>query len=113
MAEKTEFLKLTKPSQDDFYDISVQNENMDIIDQKLHEQQGQIEGFQYGLDEKSPIDHDHDGVYSPVGHNHDGKYSPTGHNHDGQYAPAYSYGTDDLTAGVTPLASGKLHFVYE
>lgn len=27
-------------------------------------------------------------------------------------APAYSYGTDDLEAGVTPLAKGKLHFVY-
>lgn len=27
-------------------------------------------------------------------------------------APAYSYGTDDLVAGVTPLEKGKLHFVY-
>jgi hypothetical protein len=27
-------------------------------------------------------------------------------------APAYSYGTDDLEAGVTPLEKGKLHFVY-
>ena len=29
------------------------------------------------------------------------------------YAPAYSYGTEDLTAGTTPLETGKLHFVYE
>ena len=29
------------------------------------------------------------------------------------YAPAYTYGTDDLEAGVTPLETGKLHFVYE
>lgn len=28
-------------------------------------------------------------------------------------APAYSYGTTDLTAGVTTLETGKLHFVYE
>lgn len=28
-------------------------------------------------------------------------------------APAYSYGTADLTAGSSPLATGKLHFVYE
>lgn len=28
-------------------------------------------------------------------------------------APMYSYGTDDLEAGVSPLETGKLHFVYE
>ena len=28
-------------------------------------------------------------------------------------APMYTYGTDDLEAGVTALESGKLHFVYE
>lgn len=25
----------------------------------------------------------------------------------------YTYGTEDLEAGVTPLETGKLHFVYE
>ena len=28
-------------------------------------------------------------------------------------APAYSYGTADLTAGVSALETGKLYFVYE
>lgn len=28
-------------------------------------------------------------------------------------APMYSYGTEDLTAGSSPLETGKLHFVYE
>ena len=28
-------------------------------------------------------------------------------------APAYTYSTTDLTAGTTPLETGKLHFVYE
>lgn len=28
-------------------------------------------------------------------------------------APAYEYGTEDLTAGETPLETGKLYFVYE
>ena len=28
-------------------------------------------------------------------------------------APAYSYGTEDLVPGVTPLETGKLYFVYE
>ena len=28
-------------------------------------------------------------------------------------APAYTYGTEDLTAGTSPLETGKLYFVYE
>lgn len=32
---------------------------------------------------------------------------------EGKFAPAYTYGTEDLEAGVTPLETGKLHFVYE
>ena len=28
-------------------------------------------------------------------------------------APAYTYGTTDLTAGSSPLETGKLYFVYE
>lgn len=28
-------------------------------------------------------------------------------------APAYTYGTEDLTAGETKLETGKLYFVYE
>lgn len=31
---------------------------------------------------------------------------------DGKFAPAYTYGTDDLEAGTTPLETGKIHFVY-
>lgn len=29
------------------------------------------------------------------------------------FAPRYSYGEGDLTAGISKLESGKLHFVYE
>lgn len=32
---------------------------------------------------------------------------------DIEAAPAYTYGTDDLIAGSSTLATGKLHFVYE
>lgn len=31
----------------------------------------------------------------------------------GNYAPTYTYGTEDLEVGATPLETGKLHFVYE
>lgn len=34
------------------------------------------------------------------------------HTHS-EYAPAYTYGTEDLTAGTSELATGKLYFVYE
>lgn len=33
--------------------------------------------------------------------------------HAGVLAPMYTYGTEDLTAGSSPLATGQLHFVYE
>lgn len=32
---------------------------------------------------------------------------------DNKFAPAYTFGTEDLEAGVTPLETGKLHFVYD
>ena len=35
------------------------------------------------------------------------------HPTDTTRAPMYDYGTTDLTAGVSPLATGKLYFVYE
>ena len=40
----------------------------------------------------------------------------SGHTHthtDVGAAPAYTYGTTDLTAGSSALATGTLHFVYE
>lgn len=36
-----------------------------------------------------------------------------GENFDDRYAPLYTYGTEDLIAGVSPLATGTLYFVYE
>lgn len=33
--------------------------------------------------------------------------------HEGMFAPMYSYGTTDLTAGESELATGALYFVYE
>lgn len=35
MADKTQYLELGKPTQEDFYDIEVQNRNMDIIDMEI------------------------------------------------------------------------------
>lgn len=49
---------------------------------------------------------------APVNHNHDGVYAPAVHTHT-QYAPLYGYGTNDLVAGSSALATGVLYFVYE
>jgi hypothetical protein len=32
---------------------------------------------------------------------------------DEKFAPGYTYGTNELEEGVTPLETGKLYFVYE
>ena len=42
----------------------------------------------------------------------DGKV-PTSQLPDMDYAPAYTYGIEDLTAGTSPLETGRLYFVYE
>ena len=42
----------------------------------------------------------------------DGKV-PAGQLPKMDYAPAYTYGTEDLEAGVSPLAEGVLYFCYE
>lgn len=50
MATTTDNYSLTKPSTEDFYDIKVQNENMEIIDQKLKKLEIGIEDVQDVLD---------------------------------------------------------------
>lgn len=48
-------------------------------------------------------------------HNHNDKYYTETEvdNLLSEKAPAYTYGTDDLTAGTSALETGKLYFVYE
>ena len=78
------------------------------------------EGHTHSLEELGAASKGHTHTASEVG------ASPAGHNHDERYyteaevnallatkAPAYTAGTEDLEAGVSPLASGTLYFVYE
>lgn len=48
-------------------------------------------------------------------HTHDDRYYTETEVNDllSEKAPAYTYGTEDLTAGTSPLETGKLYFVYE
>ena len=46
----TQNLKLNKPDADDFYNINVQNENMDIIDQKVTENNETFNGVKTSID---------------------------------------------------------------
>lgn len=45
--------------------------------------------------------------------NTSGEYKDDGTNNIVEYAPMWTYGTTDLTAGSSPLATGKVHLVYE
>ena len=54
-------------------------------------------------------------TFPPDAHTHDDRYY-TETEVDGKLAgkaPAYGYGTEDLTAGTSPLENGRLYFVYE
>lgn len=66
------------------------------------------------------------GITIAFGGGSSGDPEPAEHSHDDRYytetemdakladkAPAYTYGTTDLTAGSSALATGTLHFVYE
>lgn len=98
------------------------------IDSKISDINTSISG-------KAPSDHNHDDRYYTEAEI-DSKISDintslaqksqSGHTHDDRYyteaeidskldtkAPAYTYGTDDLTAGTSALETGKLYFVYE
>ena len=48
-------------------------------------------------------------------HTHDDRYYTETEVNDllSEKAPAYTYGTEDLTAGTSLLETGKLYFVYE
>lgn len=43
----------------------------------------------------------------------DGQYSDFTMLHTGNKEKIFTYGTEDLTAGSSPLGTGQLHFVYE
>ena len=85
-------------------------------------------GVDSKLSGKAASSHTHDDRYY-TGSEVDSKLSgkaASSHTHDERYytetevnnllankAPAYSYGTEDLVPGQSPLTTGKLHFVYE
>ena len=77
MAASTSNYRLTKPSPEDFYDIEVQNENLEVIDQKLKELETGVdqvrEGFEGHLGDTSKFsiyksNKDSNGIYTIVQH---------------------------------------------
>ena len=59
-----------------------------------------------GADGKSAYEYAKDGGYTGTEEEFSAKLA-------GEFAPAYTYGTDDLEAGITALETGRLHFIYE
>ena len=55
MANKTTNYKLTKPLESEFYDVGVQNENMDRIDTQMKANADAIEALQEGQSEKADL----------------------------------------------------------
>ena len=101
MAEKTTNYGLTKPTPEDFYDVNVQNENMDIIDRELKKK--------YSPDNKPTPE---DLGVSPTGHNHTTfeitdfptRMEPTAHVHS---ASDINSGTlDDDRLPIVPVKKG-------
>ena len=56
MADKTQYYDLTKPLESEFYDVGIQNGNMDKIDQALKEQADTITKLQSGQERKADLD---------------------------------------------------------
>ena len=55
MANKTTNYKLTKPLESEFYDVGVQNENMDKIDTQMKANADAVEALQKGQSEKADL----------------------------------------------------------
>ncbi len=56
MADKTQNYNLIKPLASEFYDVGVQNSNMDKIDQELKRQDDELKEFQSGQGGKADLD---------------------------------------------------------
>ena len=119
MAEKTTNYGLTKPYPDEFYDVGVQNANMDVIDealQKLSEDSGVIIGADEPDEGEVWIDTD-EGDYE------DETIVTSVNNKMGDVilsasdvgaAPVIQWGTTDVTAGsASSYPNGTLYVVVE
>lgn len=96
MSTSTTNYKLFKPELTDPADITQINVNWDKIDDELIK--------------KAPLD---ENGKIPVENLPDEVGSVKSVNGFVGEVKLYTYGTEDLTAGVSPLETGKLHFVYE
>ncbi|MGI6029755.1 MAG: hypothetical protein ACOX81_10185 [Candidatus Heteroscillospira sp.] len=131
----TQYYKLKKPGDSDNVLISDLNGNMDAVDAALHEIDQKIVNI------PTPDVSGQIGTHNADGTAHgDIRSALSGHVGDGEKhitaaertawngkaegnhmhtpasigaAPAYTYGTADLEAGTSSLATGKLYFVYE
>lgn len=124
MANKTPNYGLTKPLPEEFYDIAVQNENMDIIDSKLKELSNSSPDVSGQIKTHDTDENAHADIRSKISGAITAAEEAKSHASDKNNphsvtveqigaAPAYTYGTEDLVAGTSALESGKLHFVYE
>lgn len=127
MANKTTNYGLTKPLPEEFYDINVHNQNMDKIDEELKKRPELNEDGKIPSEQLPSMDYiptSQKGVANGVASlTNEGKLpsdqlpdnvgSVKSVNGLTGKVVLYTYGNEDLEAGVSELATGKLHFVYE
>lgn len=122
MANKTTNYELVKPLASEFYDVEVQNGNMDKIDAGMKANADKLKTLQDGQKNKADL------VEGKVPSNQIPSLEYAAKKHASQHAsggsdpitpasigaaPAYTYGTSDLTAGSSALATGKIYLCYE
>jgi hypothetical protein len=112
MANKTTNYGLTKPLPEEFYDINVQNANMDVIDAKMKELEDKVPEVDVtpesiGAATKAEVQS------AQTTADNANITANSALNQSASKAPMYDYGTEDLEAGVSALDEGKLYFVYE
>jgi len=152
MAETTTNYGLTKPLPEEFYDINVHNENMNIIDRQMKALNDALSGAgnvflaEYGVTKSAEITaalnaekavfcvYTEKNLIAPLisvstveavihaftvctktGITTITCVSDVWNAEETLYPSSgdYTYGTSDLTEGVSELETGKLHFVYE
>lgn len=112
MSTKTTNYEFIKPDLTDAADITATNENWNKVDGKLKELEDKVPEIDItpesiGAATKAEVQ-----TAQRTADNAN-ITANSALNASATKAPMYSYGTEDLEAGVSTLETGKLHFVYE
>ena len=103
MATKTENYGFNKPEMNDYASMEVLVETFDEIDEALKDVENKLDDIDMSdqIKEHNEARDAHEGMFAEANHTHEMKDLPI------------SWGTEDLTAGVSELKDGHIYIVYE